>query len=89
MSKSNGNLYHLIVTGSINQAAEEIRSNLSVKLTGHNRGFGPDGKQYLIVHEDTLPTAVLGMELSSYEYILSNNAGAHDVDLNSRLVGTV
>lgn len=83
------NLYHLIVTAWIYRAMGDIRANLNVKPTGPNRGHGPDGKQYLIVHENTLPQAVQGMELSGYEYLHAAAPGAHDAVLDSRLVGAV
>lgn len=79
------NLYHLVVTADIRKAMRELSKNMDVTPLGFNRGFDPTGKQYLVVHEGSLPEAARGMELSSFEYLLSNAPGAHDAELSARL----
>lgn len=83
------NLYHLVVTADIRGAMQELSKNMDVTPLGFNRGFDPTGKQYLIVSEGSLPKAAQGLELSSFEYLLSNNPGAHDAALNARLTGSL
>ena len=77
------NIFHLIVTSDIDGAMAGIRTDYDVTPTGKNRGFGPDGKQYLVINESRLPEAVLGMEISGYEYRLSDSHGVHDATLDT------
>lgn len=77
---------YLVVTADIDGARRDMERNDNLQARGRDRGFLPNGRQVLIMHESAVAKSAHGFELAGFEYRLTPNTGAHDGQLNAMVV---
>lgn len=80
---------HLVITANLDRARAIMEDSQNMQARGPDRGFLPSGKEVLIKHEDLVAAAAPGLELSGYEYQVSNLDAGQKATLETILDGQV